>query len=159
MLEALLVLLGIVLLLLGIIGAFLPVLPGPPLGFLGVVVFSFIARVEVTGNELFLLGVIALLVTLLDYWFPIYGAKRTGGSRRGMWGAAIGLVIGIFFFPPFGIVFGPFLGALLGEFSMGRPPNVALKSAFGSLLGLFAGVLVKFFYAVATIVFVIIKVF
>jgi uncharacterized protein YqgC (DUF456 family) len=159
MVEGLLVFLGIVLLLLGVIGAFLPVLPGPPLGFLGLVVFSFLSRVEITSDELMIFGVVALLVTLLDYWFPIYGAKRTGGSKRGMWGAAIGLVLGMFFFPPLGIVVGPFMGALLGEFSLGRPAKIALKSAFGSLLGLLAGVLVKFFYAVATVVFVVIKVF
>lgn len=157
--EVLLVLFGIAMLFLGVVGAFLPVLPGPPFSFLGVVVFSFLARVEVTGDELLLFGVVALFVTLLDYWFPIYGAKRTGGSKRGMWGAAIGLAFGLFFLPPFGMVVGPFVGALLGEFSAGRPPNIAIKAAFGSLLGLLAGTLVKFFYALVSIGFIISKFF
>ncbi len=159
MVEVLLIVLGIVMLLLGTIGAFLPVLPGPPFSFLGVLVISFLASVEITGDELMIFAAIALIVTLLDYWLPIYGAKRIGGSKRGVWGAAIGLGVGIFLFPPVGMVVCPFVGALLGEVSAGRPPNVAIKAALGSILGLLSGILVKLLYSVAAIIFVIVKFF
>ncbi len=158
MAEVFLTALGIAMLVLGIVGAFLPVLPGPPLAFLGVLVFSFIARFDISGGELCVFGLGAFLVTVFDYWFPVYGAKLMGGSRRGMWGAATGLVIGIFF-PPLGLALGSFIGALVGEFSAGCPPGVAIKAALGSIIGLLVGIAAKFIYAVAAVAFVITKLF
>ena len=93
---------------------------------------------------LWLWAFITAAVTALDYVVPIYGTKKFGGTKRGVWGSTIGLLVGLFFFPPFGIIIGPFVGAFLGEMSTGKTTNkAALRSAFGSFVGFLAGTLLK----------------
>lgn len=151
MVEGFLIATGILLLIAGVIGAFLPVLPGPPLSFAGMLAIHFTKGFSFSNEKLFWYGLFAVLITLLDYILPIYGTKKTGGSRRGAWGAAIGLAAGIFFFPPAGIIFGPFVGALLAELSNNKDLGPAAKAALGSLLGLLAGALLKFAYSIIVI--------
>lgn len=104
------------------------------------------------------MGSIMVLVSVLDYVVPVYGTKRFGGSRQGVRGSAIGLIIGVFVLPalgivigPFGlpgIILGPFIGAYLGETHSGKSPEQALKAAFGSFLGFLAGTFMKLVYSV-----------
>ena len=141
--DILLVVLGAIFLLVGIAGCFLPILPGPPISFLGVLLLHFTARTDLPENTLWTLGIITLAVTALDYIVPIYGTKRFGGTKRGVWGSTIGLIIGMFFFPPFGIIIGSLLGAFVGEMSAGQDTNKAMRSAMGSFLGFLAGTLLK----------------
>lgn len=89
-------------------------------------------------------------ITLLDYYVPIWGTKRFGGSKAGTRGAMIGLVIGLFM-GPLGIIVGPFAGALLAEMVVGRPGPEALRAATGAFLGFLAGVLMKLAYAVVVL--------
>jgi uncharacterized protein YqgC (DUF456 family) len=86
---------------------------------------------------------ITVFVALLDYWIPILGTKKFGGTRWGVYGSIAGLVIGLLFFPPFGIILGPLLGALAGELFSGSDHKTAVKAALGSFLGFVAGTLVK----------------
>lgn len=139
---ALIILAGIFLFL-GIIGCFLPVLPGPPLGYAGLLLAHFSSEIHFTTTTLIVLGVVALLVSLLDYFVPIWGTKKFGGSKRGVLGSVAGLLIGIFFFPPLGIIIGPFLGAIAGELSHGDDLKKAIKSGFGSFLGYLFGTGIK----------------
>lgn len=140
--DGLLIILGIVLLLAGLIGCLLPVLPGPPLSFLALLMLQFTAWGDFSARFLWGAAVAAVLVTLLDYVVPIWGTKRFGGTRGGVWGASIGLVVGLFFGPP-GIILGPFLGAFLGEMAGHSDSNKAFKAAIGSFIGLLTGIVLK----------------
>lgn len=128
--------------LIGFIGCIVPVLPGPPLSYLGLLFIHFTSWVDVSLSSLWWLAFFALFVTVLDYVVPIIGTKKLGGSKYGQWGATIGLLIGLFF-SPFGIIIGPFAGAMVGELSYGRTTNEALKSAFGSFVGFLVGTFAK----------------
>lgn len=134
---------GGALMIVGIVGCVLPVIPGPPLSFIGLLLLHFSKYAEFSFEFLLLFGSIAVIVTILDYIVPIWGTKKLGGSKTGMWGAAIGLVIGIFLFPPLGIIVGPFAGAVIGETITGKKAAEAFRAGLGSLLGLMMGVGLK----------------
>lgn len=140
--EYLLLTLAIVLLIIGIIGCLVPVLPGPPLSFGGLIILHFSKFAEFSSNLLIILGVIAGLVSVLDYFVPIWGTKKFGGSKYGTRGATVGLIIGLFF-GPFGLILGPFLGAVIGEMMFKDDFKYAMRAGFGSLLGFLTGVGLK----------------
>lgn len=147
--------LSIVLILIGIIGCLVPVLPGPPISYAGILVLHFTRYAEFSRNLLIILGIVAAIVTLLDYFVPIWGTKKFGGSKYGIRGATVGLIIGLFFGPP-GIIMGPFLGAFIGEMIFKDDFKYALKAGFGSLLGFLTGIGLKL-AASFTITFYFIK--
>jgi uncharacterized protein YqgC (DUF456 family) len=128
--------------ILGIIGCLVPVLPGPPLSFLGLILIQLTRFAHFTTSTLITLGVIAVVVTILDYIVPVWGTKRFGGSKYGMRGATVGLVIGIFL-GPMGIILGPLIGAFVGEMIFRDDIKYALKAGFGSLLGFLTGIGLK----------------
>ncbi len=147
--DIFLLILGLFFVLLGIVGSFLPVLPGPLTGWLGLLALSYTDAVPTDWVFLGITLGIALVVYVIDYIVPIVGAKRFGGSRTGMIGTSLGLLVGIIFFPPFGIVIGPFLGAFVGELTHNsRDQKRALKAAFGSFLGFLTGTFMKFLVSV-----------
>jgi len=141
--DYVLIVLGVLFIIGGILGAVLPVLPGPPLSYIGLLFLHFTEKYQFSTRFLIIWAVVTIVVYLLDYAIPAYGTKRFGGSKRGIWGSIIGLVIGLFFFPPFGIIIGPFVGAVIGELTAGKDSGAALKSGFGSFLGFLVGVLMK----------------
>ncbi len=137
--DILLVVMGGILILAGILGCLLPVLPGPPLGFAGILLLHISSIAQFTTTFLVILGAAVVLVSLFDYLMPILGAKRFGGSKLGVVGCVVGLLLGIFIFPPVGIIVGPFLGAVIGELINGDDLKKAVKSGFGSFLGFVFG--------------------
>lgn len=133
---------AIVLMIVGIAGCLLPVLPGPPLSYLGLVVFHFTRFADISKNLFIILAIVAVVVTVIDYVVPIWGTRRFGGSKYGIRGATVGLVIGLFL-GPLGIIIGPFIGAVVGELIFKDDIKYALKAGFGSLLGFLTGVGLK----------------
>lgn len=145
-----LLILGFILCLVGIIGSFLPVLPGPPVSWVGLLLLYLTNAVP---DDWWFLGItagVALFVFAMDYVIPAMGTKKFGGTRAGMIGTTIGLIVGIIAPIPFGIIIGPFLGAFLGELSNKADNKTALKAAFGSFLGFLTGAFMKF---VVTMIF------
>ncbi len=144
--DILLTTLGAICILVGIIGSFIPVIPGPPLSWLGLLLLYNTEEVPFDLWFIVVTGAIALLATLLDYYLPVVGTKKYGGSKRGVWGAIIGLFVAVFFpiLGPFGILIWPFLGAFLGELSQQKSQKNALRAAWGSFLGFLTGTLIKF---------------
>lgn len=133
---------ALVLILIGIAGSVLPAIPGPPLAFLGLA-FTKLAKVQVFSDDtLVIYLIITIVISIADYYVPILGAKFGGGSRRGILGTIAGTLIGLFFIP-WGLILGPFSGAILGELSNGRELNVAVKAGFGTFFGYIAGLLAK----------------
>ena len=144
--ELLLVLLGFSLMILGLIGSFLPVLPGPLTGWVGLLVLHLTKAVPQDWTFLGITLAIAVLVWVLDYFIPAIGTKKFGGSRYGVIGTTLGLLIGLIFVPiPGGFIIGAFLGALIGEFLHdSKDTNRAVKAAFGSFIGFLASATLKF---------------
>jgi uncharacterized protein len=142
MLDYILLILGIFLMILGIIGCLVPVLPGPPFSFLGLLMLHLSRFGQFTNTTLITFGVIAAIVTILDYTFPVWGTKKFGGSKYGTRGATVGLITG-FFLGPLGVILGPLIGAFIGEMIFKDDFNYALKAGFGSLLGFLTGIGLK----------------
>ncbi|MCX6321245.1 MAG: DUF456 domain-containing protein [Bacteroidia bacterium] len=145
--DYILLILGILLMILGIIGCLVPVLPGPPFSFLGLILlhltrFGHSTNPVLTTQVLIILGAIAVIVTVLDYIVPVWGTKRFGGSKYGTRGATVGLIIGLFL-GPLGIILGPLFGAFVGEMIFKDDISYAFKAGFGSLLGFLTGIGLK----------------
>lgn len=129
---------GIVLIV-GFIGTFVPVLPGAPLAWLGLLAAYFSAYCKISIAALVITGILAVVVSVLDNIFPIMMTKKFGGSKMAVTGSTIGLIIGIFT-GPVGIILGPFLGALAGELihRKGQFEGV-FKAGLGAFIGFLTG--------------------
>jgi len=140
--EILILLLVGILLVVGIIGSIIPVIPGPPISYAAVLLIHFFTPYQFDSYLLITLAGIVVFVTFLDYWLQIEGVKRFGGGKKATNGTIIGLLVGIFFSPPIGILLGPFLGAYIGA-KMEDKSEEALKIAFGAIIGFLGGTFLK----------------
>ncbi|GAB1445857.1 MAG: DUF456 domain-containing protein [Cyclobacteriaceae bacterium] len=140
--ELVWIVIGSILMLAGIAGCLLPFLPGPPLSFLGLLLLQLRETAPFTTQFLIVWAFIVILITALDYLVPIFGTKRFGGTKYGLWGCTLGLIAG-FWFGPVGIIAGPFLGALIGEWLGSRNSDQAFKAAIGSFVGFLVGTVLK----------------
>lgn len=141
--DILLYILSGICLLLGFAGCFLPVLPGPPVAYVGLLLLQATERFQFTVGQLVAWGILVVVVQILDYVMPILGTKYSGGSRWGNWGCVIGTVVGIFLFAPWGILLGPFIGALIGEMLGGKAFGEAMKAGVGAFIGFLVSVVLK----------------
>lgn len=128
--------------LVGLAGCILPMLPGPPLAWLGMLLLHFTDRVDFSVTELVVSALVVIATLVLDYFTPMIGAKKFGGGKYGNRGCVIGTIVGMFFLP-LGLILGPFLGAVIGELIAGKPFRTALKAGFGSFVGFLFGTLIK----------------
>jgi hypothetical protein len=143
MLEAITIVMGSILMLLGLAGSILPILPGPPLSFIGLFLLALLRHFSppLTPTLVILLAIVTILVIATDYILPWLGAKRYGASKWGVWGSVLGMAIGIFW-SPFAMLAGAFIGAVLAEWLVGKKEGEALKAGWGVVMGtLFATVL------------------
>ena len=142
---------GGLLLLFGVAGSFLPIIPGPICSWLGLLVLHLTESIPQNNSFLTITFTIALLIFLLDALLPIWGTKKLEGTRMGTIGSGIGLLIG-FFFGPIGLILGPFVGALAGELTQDSDVRKAIRAAFGSFVGFLAGTMMKFTLAVVYLI-------
>ena len=142
--EYFLLILGFILMLVGIIGSILPALPGPPISWVGILMLYLCEGISINYWILAVTLLIAVIIGILDYIIPAKGTKYFGGSKYGIWGTNIGLVVGIFAPIPFGFLIGPFVGALVGELIYNsQEKGRAFKAATGSFIGFLAGTFMK----------------
>ena len=139
-----LMVLSFIIMVIGLIGCFIPFIPGPPLSYIGIWLIHFSGYAKFSTKFFIIFGVLTLVVSLVDYIMPIWGTKKFGGSKAGIWGSALGLLLGIIFFPPIGIIIGPLAGAMIGELLSGKKTDAAFKAAFGSFIGFLFGTVMKF---------------
>ena len=140
--DILWLILGILLMLGGIAGSVLPFLPGPPLCFIALCIQQLQTEPPYSSDFLWTWAGVTVVVTVIDYFIPVYGTKKFGGTKAGMWGCMIGLIAGMWL-GPLGIIIGPFVGAFIGELISNSDSDQALKAAIGSFLGFLAGTLLK----------------
>ncbi|MEO7916780.1 MAG: DUF456 domain-containing protein [Dokdonella sp.] len=141
--DILLYLLAAVLIVVGLAGTILPALPGVTLVYAGMVLAAWVGHFQHVGwATLLILGMLTALALIVDFVAGILGAKRLGASKRSLWGAAVGTILGMFFFP-IGLFVGPFAGALIGELSAGGTLRKSTSIGFGAVLGFVFGTLAK----------------
>lgn len=147
--DIILLILGFCCMLVGIIGSVLPVLPGPLISGLGLVLLYWTRAVPVNFWILGTTFLIIIVILYLDFIIPAKGTKRFGGSKYGIWGTNIGLVLGIVAPIPFGFLIGPFLGAFIGELIYdSQNQKRALRAATGSIIGFLASTFMQFLVSV-----------
>lgn len=142
MIDILIYILSFLLLIGGIVGCLLPVLPGVPLSYGGLLLLHFTGRTDFSSAQLMGWLIIVIVLQVIDYITPLLGSKYSGGTDFGNRGCIAGTILGIFFMP-WGIILGPFLGAVAGEILGGRDLPHAIRAGIGSLLGFLLGTLLK----------------
>jgi uncharacterized protein YqgC (DUF456 family) len=141
--EIFLIILAVLLIILGFIGIFLPVLPGTPLIFAGTLVYGLAAGFERIGWLIYtILGILTIASLALDQLAGVFGAKKLGGTKWGMLGAFLGGILGLFF-GLFGLIFGAIFGAVIFELLAGQNLKKAIRAGGGVILGFLGGVVLK----------------
>ena len=156
-LNAALIVIGLILAIAGMVGCILPVIPGPILSFAALLLLSWVKNWQ-TFSQTFLIvmAMLTALLIILDYVAPALGAKKYGASRYGLWGSAIGMITGIFFIPPWGMIVGAFVGAMVGELASGKSGRKALRAGWGILIGNILGIGLKLAFT-AVVLFYYVK--
>ena len=144
MFETIGIIIGALFILLGLAGCVLPVLPGPPLSFVGLLLLALINHFlpPLTPTLMIVMAIITLAVTVAEYILPLVSAKRYGASKWGIWGSVLGMAIGIFF-SPFGMLLGAFIGAVAVEWLVQKEKGRAIKAGWGVFIGSLVGTALK----------------
>ena len=151
--DLLLLIVGLLLCLIGIVGSFIPIIPGPVTSWLGILLLNLTSVVEFNLNFILITLTVAISVAILDYLIPVLGVKKLGGTRSGQIGTTVGLIVALIILGPIGIIIGPFGGALLGEMSTKKSLQDSIKPAFGAFIGVIAGSFIKFLISLSFLFF------
>ena len=154
--ETLLIILALVCSIVGILGSILPALPGPPLSYLGLLLLLPCEGADISNTSLWVYGIFLVIVSILDYVAPVWLTNISGGSKQATRGSMIGLVAGLFVLPPWGLIFGPFIGAFIGELMASSSKGKALKVALMSFLGFLLTTGMKIIYG-GMLLFLVVK--
>jgi uncharacterized protein len=153
-------LVALVLMIMGIIGSVLPIVPGPVLSFSGLVVYYIFQEDEIlTLGSIIFFALGMLLLIILDYALPLLGVKFLGASKKGQWGAIVGALLGIIFFPPLGIFLGALLGAIIGEVYQGRELPEAMKAAMGVVMGSVVAIIFQVAFSLSALGYFLFKIY
>ena len=133
--ETLLIILALVFGIVGLLGSVLPALPGAPLSYIGLLLLLPCEGVEISTASLWIYGILLAIVSILDYIAPVWLTNLSGGGKQATRGSMAGLIAGLFFFPPWGLIIGPFVGAFIGELMEGASKGKAFKVALMSFVG------------------------
>lgn len=142
--DIFLLILGLILCLLGIVGSFSPIIPGPITSWFGLLVIHFSKLIPFDNQFLFITFLIAALIFGLDLIIPILGLKKLGGSKKGLIGSTIGLLLGLFLAGPPGLLIGSFFGAISGEYVNNNSLKKSFRPAVGTFIGMAVGTTIKF---------------
>lgn len=151
--EYIWIILAIICAAIGLIGAIVPMLPGPPIGYIALWMMWLYDKSSISSTTLWIMGALMIAVSIIDYVAPIWITNLGGGSKQSMHGATIGLIIGLFF-GPIGLIAGPFIGALLGELSTKAPFGQAISIALLSFISFILTTWIKFIYGISIAVII-----
>ena len=159
--NTVLIVIALLLALVGILGSVIPGLPGPPVSWVALLLLGFTTVADYSVLQLVVAAVIAIIITVLDYVVPAISTKKNGGSKAGVWGCNIGLVISIIGLPfgpqgLLGVIAWPFVGALVGELLSGKASKQAFRAAWGAFLGFLTGTGLKLVYGLV-IAFIMVR--
>lgn len=158
--EILLIIFSFILVLSGALGVVVPLLPGVPMAWVGMLIFGIATDFALLSLKTLIIFLgFTFLTVILDFTAPIIGAKRYKASRYGIVGASLGLLFGFLMLGPIGIVLGPFMGALLGEMLLGKEPEEAAMSAKGVIIGFLAGGIIKLSLILVMLGFMVFAIF
>jgi len=158
-LEATALILAIVLFIVGLLGTILPALPGAILIYGGMVLYGFMTQFSTLDGTFFLIqGLVFAFIFAVDYLAAAFGTKRYGGSKQAAWGAVIGTILGVIFMGPFGILLGPFLGAVAVELLRGTDIDKTIRIGFGTVIGLLGGTVIKIGVEIIMIIYFFIRI-
>ena len=145
--ETLFIILALVFGIVGLLGAVLPALPGAPLSYIGLLLLLPCEGADISSVALWVTGIFLAIVSILDYIAPAWLTNLSGGGKQATRGSMAGLIAGLFFFPPIGLIVGPFVGAFIGELMEGSSKGKALKVAMMSFVGFLLTTGLKIIYS------------
>jgi uncharacterized protein YqgC (DUF456 family) len=136
---------------LGVVGAVVPFLPGAPLIMVGALIYAVATDFTPIGSgRLIILAVLGVAGWAMSHLAGVLGARRAGGGRMAVIGAVVGAVVGLAF-APLGLLLGPIVGAIVGELLSGRDAAGSVRTGIGTALGVVIGAAVHIAFAVAMV--------
>ncbi|MFL2610885.1 MAG: DUF456 domain-containing protein [Flavobacteriaceae bacterium] len=135
---------GLILMILGLIGCFIPIIPSPITSWFGFLILYFSSNVIISFKFLIFTLIISILFFIGDFYLPLFAAKKFGSSKKGILGTGIGLFLGFFILGPIGVILGACIGAFIGELINNKRDNKILNGVIGSIIGILSGIILKF---------------